>query len=306
MKGKGWGKFSMKRFIYQTGYFLTEVKKLVQLNWLSHLLSFLSTGLIFFLLALVISGGWICGQVMEAIQGEAEINVFFKEDLNPREVDRLVKEIRALDGVRETRLVGEKEAYDRMVELLGKEARVWEFFDDNPFSAFIEAKIDLTKANSIRANLDRITGVEHVRDNQEILERLSNISQTGRLLGYLITVAVGVSTLVIISHLVRLGIDKNREQISTLRLLGAPESFIAIPFLLTGLLITWGGGMLAALFAGLTLKQIYLQTTGPLPFLPLPPLGSLVTRLVILLPGLGILLGLAGGIFGLWSARDND
>lgn len=294
--------FNMKLF-YNAGYFFREVKKLIQSNLLSNVFSLLSMGLILFLLALVISGGWISSQIIDAIQGEAEINVYFDEEIDEKAALQMAEEIRDLEGVREARIVDENEAYQMMREILGKEARVWEFFDDNPFSAFIQVRIDLAQIGTIRQGLDRITGIEHVRDNKEILERLRNISGAGRLLGYLIIAAVGISTVVIISHIIRLGIDSNKEQINTLVLLGAPETFIAIPFLMTGMLITLCGGILAALFAVFTLKQIYLQIAGPLPFIPLPPLQDIETVLLILIPALGAVLGLAGSIFGLLSAR---
>jgi len=296
----------MKKFLYNSGYYLKEINSLVRLNLLSNIFSLLSIGLIFFLLALVVSGGWISSRIIEAVQGEAEINVYYEEGIGKNGAARMLQEIGSITGVREARLVDENEAYDRMVEIMGKESQVWEFFDDNPFSSFIEVKIDLAEIDAVREGLDGVTGVEHVRDNQEVLDRLHKISGAGRLLGYLIIAAVGIATFVIISHIIRLGIDQNREHITTLRLLGAPETFIAFPFLAAGLLITLCGGILAVLLTVVTLKQVYLSLAGPLPFIPLPPLGNLVTGLAIFIPALGILLGLAGSLGGLLSARENS
>ncbi|HHT64072.1 MAG: cell division protein FtsX [Bacillota bacterium] len=294
----------MMNFFYNAGYYRQEVKNLFLFNRLSHILSLLSIGLIFFLLGLVVSGGWISSRIMQTVRGEAEINVFFDESISEKETHRLAEEIRALQGVRETRIVDKDEAYDRMLEILGKEAQVWEFFDHNPFSPFIEVKIHLEEIDFVREGLNHLAGVEYVRDNKEVLERLRDISGAGRLLGYLIIAAVSISTVVIISHIIRLGIDSNREQITTLRLLGAPETFISIPFLLAGLLITLGGGILALLLLVITLRQVYLYIAVPLPFVPLPPLEHLTIGLAILIPAISIVLGLAGSFFGLRSAKD--
>ncbi|MGI6685358.1 MAG: cell division protein FtsX [Bacillota bacterium] len=293
----------MLKFFNNGGYFFSEVKRLIQLNLLSNLLSFFSTALIFFLLTLVVSGGWISNRVIEVIQGEAEINIFFRDDMDEREAIRLVEEISDLTGVQKAQLVDKNEAYQRMVEILGKESEVWEFFDDNPFSPFIEVKIDLAQIDVVRKNLGLITGIEHVRDNKEILEQLKNISGATRFLGYLFIIAVGISTVVIISHIIRLGVDQNKEQITTLRLLGAPETFIALPFFIEGLLITLSGGILALGLSVFTLKQIYLQVAGALPFLPLSPLNSLITNLMFLISALGVILGLLGSLFGLLASE---
>ena len=295
----------MKNIIYNTGYFLREAKTIVRLNLLSNVFSFLSTGLIFFILAMVISGWWVSNQVVEAIQGEAEVNVYFKEDLDNAGAIKLVEGIRGISGVREARLVDENEAYTRMEEILGKEARVLEYFDDNPFSPFIEVKIHIEEIDPILKELGLMTGIEHVRDNREVLERLHSIAGVLKLLGYLIVAAVGISTMVIISHIIRMGIYDNREQINTLRLMGAPEAFVAFPFLLEGLLLTLSGGAMASALAVFALKYVYAQMAGPLPFIPLPPREALTSNLVILVMSLSAVLGAAGSFFGLSSAKSS-
>ncbi|SET17142.1 cell division protein FtsX [Natronincola peptidivorans] len=293
----------MKNILYNTGYFLKEAKTMLRLSLLSNIFSLISTGLIFFILAMVISGWLISSEVVEVIQGEAEINVYFDEDIDNTGAVQLVERINDMDGVREARVVDEEEAYQRMVEILGKEARVLEFFDDNPFNAFIEVKIHLEKIEPVLERLHLMAGIEHVRDNREVLDRLQSIAELSKLLGYLIITAVGISTLVIISHIIRQGIFNNREQINTLRLLGAPENFIALPFLLEGLLLTLGGGLLASILSVFTLKQVYAQMTGPLPFIPLPPRETLVPGLVILVMSLSGILGIIGSLLGLSSAK---
>ncbi len=267
--------------------------------------SFLSTGLIFFILAMVISGWWISNQVVEAIQGEAEISVYFEETIDNTGAIKLAEDITNIEGVRAARVVDEVEAYSRMEEILGKEARILTYFDDNPFSPFIEVKIRMEEIDPVLKELDLRSGIEHVRDNREILERLSSIARVLRVLGYLVVTAVGISTMVIISHIIRMGIYDNREQINTLRLMGAPEAFIAFPFLLEGLLLTLGGGALASALAVFSLKYLYAQMAGPLPFIPLPPLGALVSQLVILVMSLSAVLGVAGSFFGLSSAKSS-
>ena len=295
----------MTNIYYNIGYYLKEAKTIIRLNLLSNILSLFSTGLIFFILAMVISGWWVSSEVIEAIQGEAEINVHFEESLEGVDALQLAKEIKDVEGVREVRVVGQEEAYGRMVEILGEEARVLEFFDDNPFSPFIEVKIYLDQINPVLEKVVSIKGIEHVRDNREILDRLHNFARVLKLLGYLAVVAVGISTLVIISHMIRLGIYNNREQINTLRLLGAPEAFIAFPFLLVGVLLTLGGGLVASAMSAFALKQVYAQMSGPLPFIPLPPLEIILGELVLLVIVLSASLGVVGSLLGLSSERSN-
>ncbi|MDD2482231.1 MAG: permease-like cell division protein FtsX [Lutispora sp.] len=295
----------MRNILYNTGYFLKEAKAIIKLNLLSNIFSLLSTGLIFFILTMVSSGWWISSQVVETIQGEAEVSVYFKEDIKNNDVMKLIEDIKTIAGVREVRLVDEDEAYSRMVEILGNEAKVLSYLDDNPFNPFIEVKIHLENMESVVKNLSHIKGIEQIRDNREALERLHSIAEVLKILGYLVVAAVAISTLVIISHIIRMGIYDNRDQINTLRLLGAPEMFIAFPFLLEGLMLTIGGGLLAATLSAFSLKYFYAQMAGPLPFIPLPPREALVGRLITLVILLSAIMGVTGSLFGLSSAKND-
>lgn len=294
----------MGKYFYNIKYFLKETKTIIKLNFISNILTLFSIALILFILSMVISGWWLSNRVVEAIQEEAEVNAYFDENLDNDDVLQLVERIKGIEGVREARMVNQKEAYKRMTEILGEEARVLEYFDDNPFSSFIEVKIHLEKMDYVLEKISTFGGIEHVRDNRRTLDRLRSISQTLKILGYFVLIAIGITTLVIISHIIRLGIYNNKEQINTLRLLGAPEGFIAFPFVLEGLFLTLAGGGLAAALSALILKFLYGQMRGPLPFIPFPPLGTMAQHMGILIIFLSIILGFMGSLFGLLAAKE--
>ena len=291
----------MKNFFSNSGYFLKEAFIMFKLNLLSNILSIFSMGLILFILAMVISGWWMSNKVTEAIQGDAEINIFFNGDIGKEGALRLAEKIKGINGVRTSKVINENEAYNRMVKILGKEAKVLTIFEANPFSSFIEVNITLEKMDAVLVELNSLKDIEYVRDNREVLDRLRSISGLLNLLGYLILIAVGISTVVIISHIIRQGVYNNREQIYTLRLLGAPRTFIASPFLLEGLWLTICGGALAAFLAAFTIKQIYAQITGPLPFIPLPPAQSLISGMAAVVMFTSTILGITGSLLGLLS-----
>ena len=293
----------MKKYFYNLGYFLKEVKNIISLNLLSNGVTLLSISLILFILAMVISGWWISNGVLEAIREEAEISIYYSEDLSAEQLNYIITEAGIIDGVKEVRLVSEEEAHKRMEGILGKEAKVLEYFDENPFSSFIEMNINLEKMQSILEDLKYVEGIEYIRDNREVLGRLRNISEIFSFLGYLVIAAAGITTLVIISHIIRLGIHGNKEHINTLRLLGAPESFIGFPFILIGILLTIGGSIIATSLSAFILKHIYKQITGPLPFIPLPTFAGLIKNLRALILTSGGTLGLLGSLFGLVSTR---
>jgi len=290
--------------LYNIGYFFKEAKKIIQLNLLSNVFSFLGTGLILFLLAMVVCGWNVSNQLVEMLQKEAEISAYFNKDMDNQKVLELIETIKNIDGVSDAVLIDEAEAYGRMEEVLGEEAHILNLFKENPFEAYIEVRIHLDEIDAIVEDVKNIEGIDYVRDNKEVLERIQGITEGLKYLSYLIFAAVGITTLVIVSHMIRQGIYNNRDQINTLRLLGAPNSFIGFPFVLVGLLLTLGGGILASVLISALINAGYGQMSGTLPFIPLPPRDELLSGLLILIITTSIILGVAGSLFGLSSIKN--
>jgi len=289
----------MKTYLKNTGYFLRETKAIFRLSLKSNVLSLLSTGLIFFILTLVISSGWATGKIVAMIQNEAELNVYFDESMGEGAIRSLIERIKGIEGVGAVYFIEEEEAYSRMVEVLGKEAEVLKFFDENPFSPFIQVEINLDKIGSILKELKNVEGIDYIRDNKEVLDQMSRIAEMIKKTGYLLVTATAITTLVIISHMIRLGIYSNKEQIDTLRLLGAPEPFIAFPYVLCGVLLTLGGGILAILLVFFILKYFYALIVGAMPLLPIPPMETVLYQMVLWILPLCGFLGALGSVIGL-------
>lgn len=293
----------MKGVISNTGYFCKEALTMLRQSLLSNVLSIFSTCLIFFILAMVFAGWWSSNHVVDVIQGQAEISVFYPESSGNPEIKQLTEKIQGLGGVQDVKTVDKTQAYNQMVEILGDQATILKIFDQNPFSPYIEVHIDLNHVDTVLEELNHLPNIDHVRNNQAVLDRLRNITGMMRLFGLVVFVAVAVSTLVITSQIIRLGIQNNREQINTLRFLGAPEPFIALPFLLEGLLLTGGGGLLAVALAARVLKQAYAQIAGQLSFIPLLPSQTLMSGMIAVVMGLSVIIGIGGSLVGLTTAK---
>jgi cell division transport system permease protein len=291
------------RLFRNTGYFFKEAAKVLWMNKVSNFFSFLGTILVLFLFGLVVSGWKISDRFVEMLQKEAEISAYFEENTGADEAEELVNVIKTMDGVWDARFVGTEEARQRMQEILGDEAYILELFEQNPFEAFIEVRIDLSKMDTVLEQVKYLKGIAYVRDNRDILKQLQDISRVLEVLMVLMIAAVGVTTMVIISHMVRQAIYQNRDHIYTLRLLGAPNRFIGFPYLLVGMLLTLLGGCAASLSIVLLLREAYGRMGGILPFIPLPSLEDLVMWPTLAIMGFSIILGLLGSVFGISAAN---
>ncbi|MDF2514225.1 MAG: hypothetical protein K0S04_4091 [Herbinix sp.] len=293
----------MKVFFYNLGYFILEAFRTIRFHPLSNLFSFLGTGFILFLFGLVLTGWAVGDELVGALEQEAQVSAYFADQVGEAGAKQIITKMKTLDGVWEARYVTAGEAYAKNRELLGNEAEILRLFDNNPFEAFVEIKIDLNKMDQVLSQISSMKGIEYVRDNRDILEKLKGIVDAIKLLGGVIAAAVGITTLVIISHMIRQGIYHNKEQINTLRLLGAPNSFIAFPFVMAGLLLTLLGGGLAAALIIVMMNQGYQSIGEYIMFLPLPPAQELCRFIVAIILGISAALGLVGSLFGVSSIQ---
>ncbi len=293
----------VKSILYNANYFLKETLTAIRQGLLTNIFSILSIGLIFFILAGITLGWWFSNGLIEVVREEAEIHVYYEEGITASEVAAIEQEIMNVGGVKKVSLVDKAEAYSRMEEIFGTEADVLEYFTDNPFSAFIEVNVELEHTDRIMEQLAAISKVEHIRDNQGILNQLQQIVNFLSLVSILGIAAVSATTLIITSHIIKLGIYARREQISTLRLLGATEGFIAFPFFLEGILLTALGGVLTIVLITLTVDVVYTQIANALTFIPLPSQKGLIASLGWLIGAVSVASGLVGSLVGYTTAN---
>lgn len=293
----------MKSFIYNLGYFLREVFKNIRLTPLSNIFSLIGTALILFLLSLILISWSIGDNVISSLQEEAQISAYFMADVEENRMQSLVAELKNTDGVTDAIYIDSSQAYELNKQLLGDEADILELFDYNPFEGYIDIRINLDKMDAVINRVSALNEIEYVRDNRELLNQLRGIVNAIKLLGAIVAFAVGITTIIIISHMIRQGIYNNKEQINTLRLLGAPDWFIGLPFVLTGVLLTLLGGLVTVGLVILLLNKGYNQLSDYIMFLPLPAASILEENISLIIIAVSGGLGLFGSLFGLSSIK---
>lgn len=296
----------MRKIYKNIPYFFREAKTIFKVDLLSNILSLFSIALIFFILSLIIAVWWISNDIAQVIEEETEISIYFDENIDLADLDKLLMNIRDIEGINYAGIVNKEESYNRMVDILGQEADILEYFDENPFSPFIEVKIEMEDLEAILEDLESLKAIDFIRDNRQVIDKLQGIMSILEVLGLFLVIAVGISTIVIISHIIRQGIYNNRDEINTLKLLGAPNAFIQLPFIIEGLFLTIIGGSIAAVLWLISVRFGYSKIYNILPFLPLPSIQDLQWMIIAFIMVFSLLIGLIGSKFGLKSIRKQN
>lgn len=298
----------MSKLLGNLGYVFQEVKTILRLNGISSLLSLLSLTLIFFVAILAMSSWQISTSLVRALEGEAEISVYYdaaRVDSGDLDLSSLISQIESADGTLTTLPISAEDAYTQMSSILGQDASVLNHFDENPFEPYLEVGIDLNKLSSVIDEIKGLDGVAYVRDNQTVLEKVAAIAGVVSGIGIFIALAVGLATLMVTSHIIREGVHSNREQIMTLKLLGAPNGFIYQPYILGGVLLTTLSGVLSAGLFLWFVKVVSSDLAEVITFLPPVNVSAMISMSLWGAVAASFVLGLAASLLGLSMIRNH-
>jgi cell division transport system permease protein len=208
--------------------------------------------------ARVVRGGFAVGFM--AVDGftagwgrVATVTAYIADDVPADTWPGLRDAIAALPSVERATLVTPEEALEAF-KARGQEARALvEGVSSTLLPASIEVVVaeDAMALDAVRALADTVAGSSGIADvdyGQEDHARLSALARIIRIGGAAAALLVALATAFIVSSTIRLTVYARRAEIGILKLVGATNGFVRLPFLLEG--AVWGacGGGAAALF----------------------------------------------------------
>jgi cell division transport system permease protein len=232
--------------------------------------------------------------VMQELRSKVQMEVFFSDSMNERDVADAVRKIKALEGIREAKYVSKDEAAAIFTREFGED--VVKVLGSNPLprSLRIAFREEYASRDSIEKKtvplVRTIVSDADIRYSQGFL---GQIEHNARIFTYLtggIGILVSLSAIVLVGYTIRLAMYARQERIRTMRFVGATGWFIGAPYVIEGALQGLLSGLLAALAIYLLLDKLILVNE--------PAISSVLQpSAMIVYPGV-VLLGLMLGIFG--------
>lgn len=208
-------------------------------------------------------------------------------------------EVAAWEEVEAVHYVDKAGAFEEFKEIFASRPELIELTDPLklPASLRIELQtIDLYR--DVQFRLSAAPVVREVRSFGEQIEQLSTISRVLNLLGWGLALVLGLAAVILISNTISLAIYARRNEVAVMKLVGASNWFIRVPFLLEGLIEGVAGAVLAVTTVWLAARNLHsLGDTIQLITLSIPGRFFLRWGLVVVL--FGATVGVAGSILGL-------
>jgi len=158
----------------------------------------------------------------------------------------LLAEIQAWEQVEGANYWDKTMAWAEYQELFAGQQELLEI-DPTILPASIRIELtDIELHSSVRFLLEQRAGtVRQVATAAESIEQLQSLSSVLNVLGLGMAIVLGVAAVVLIANTIRLAIYARRDEVSIMKLVGASNWFIRVPFLLEGMIEGLVGAALA-------------------------------------------------------------
>jgi len=206
-------------------------------------------------------------------------------------------EVAALPQVRAVVYVSKDQALARFRQRLRERGQVdlTGYLDRNPLPASLE--VSLVDPRDYQPVVDLLASrtevVEDVVEVQQLIQRLTSVTDVLRTGGIVVLVLVGFVVLFIIVNTIRLAVVARREEIEIMRLVGASDAFIRWPFIFEGAFVGLLGAGAALVVLALLAQPVSDMMYSFFRVLPLE-FGTLTRDLVVLVVGTGLGVGVLG------------
>lgn len=235
-----------------------------------------------------------------------EIRVFVDENLTDAEARSVGTKINLVNNV-------------QMVTFVSREQALEDFIadhDGDPAFSGLEPEdlrhryIVILKENSqmeltVRA-IEAIDGVAKVNAEFEMAEGFAMVSSLLQVVSTVFIIALLLVSLVIISNTVKLGMYERRNEIAIMKMVGATNGFIRLPFVVEGFTL----GIVGAGIAFAVLWSLYdwatgaLESIGALEILTWQPFNELLIPMAAIFAAAGLFVGFTGSLFSIRKFMD--
>jgi len=205
-------------------------------------------------------------EMIRKFEERVKISVFLRDGLNKERREALKKKISLLVGVKEVIYISKEEALQIFSEDLRDWAELLGSLETNPLPASFQIilKEEFKSPEKMAQLVKQISSLEGVEDIEYGERWITPINRWIRIIllaDFFLLVMACLSSILVVSHTIRLTIAARRETIGVMKLVGARDGFIRRPFLIEGLFQGLSGSTLAALLLYLCYRFILFEAS---------------------------------------------
>ena len=183
---------------------------------------------------------------------------YLKPGIQDADRQKLKATIQSLEGVQTLKFISKQEAIGRLKAQMKHQSSLFENLDENPLPDSFEIRMSTSagswqKIEALAAQIESLAHIDDVEYGRRWVGRFIRVVSLFRLAGYAMGALFFMAIVFIVANTIRLVIYSRREEVEIMRLVGATDRFIKMPFYIEGIL----QGALGALIGLATLFILF-------------------------------------------------
>ena len=169
------------------------------------------------------------------------IMAYLKPGITNNELEDIKSKIRSLEDVDTLKFISKQEALNRLKTQMQHQSSLFASLTRNPLPDSLEIRMAATieswqKIDALAHRIESLPRIAEVEYGQRWVGRFAHIISLFRLAGYAMGTLFFMATIFIVANTIRLVIYSRREEVEIMRLVGATDNFIKVPFYFEGLI----------------------------------------------------------------------
>ncbi len=224
------------------------------------LISFVLVFISFLLSSFILSGIFIyylSNEIVSYLRSRLDFSIYFKEETNREDINKLKNILEGFNGVKEVIFITKESAFEEFQKKYIANPSIVKSLIElniNPLIDYLIVRADDVKIYSDIASYLETSPYRVLIDfttyseNKRVIDRFASVSNYLNLVILIFSVVILLFTFLIVFNLTLLSIFSQKDEIEVLRLIGAPNYFIRLPFIVFNLISSILGFIIAQIF----------------------------------------------------------
>lgn len=233
------------------------------------------------------------------IEKDVTIVVYIKKDATEEDRKALDTKINLLSNIESVTFMSKEAIRKDMSKDSEGLGTILSEYDENTNPLLDEYLVkvkDTEKIGTTAKQIKDLSGVSQVKYGEGMVEELVKIFDTVKKIMVVIVIGLVVVTAFLISNTIKITINNRKRQIEIMRLVGASNSYIKMPFFFEGIILGFIGSIIPVLFSLYGYVYLYDKMNGILftEVISLINPNQVMTHLIITLILIGVIVGAIG------------
>ena len=235
--------------------------------------------------------------MIQRLEDQNEVVAFVEDGTSEEDARALEPKLAAVTNVSSVQFVSRADAMDNFMDNYNRD--LMEGIDETVFRhRYVVQLEDISLMPQTKADLEDIEGIAKVNAHLEYARIFVTVRNVVTVIAMVLIVILVFISIFIMSNTIKLATFNRREEIAIMKMVGATNHFIRMPFVIEGLVLgILGGGLGFVAELGLyhlVTGRVVSSLTGS--FISVIPIHQVALPMFIAFMAIGIFVGVFGGV----------